>query len=54
MGPKKSPRKGVDKKRARQSCSIEDEHHGASEDDLYLELFDLVIALESKDKVSRN
>ena len=51
MGPKKSPRKGVDKKRARQSSSTEDEHHGASEDDLYLELFDLVRALESKDQV---
>ena len=50
MGPKKSPRKGVDKKRARQSSSTEQEHHGASEDDLYLELFDLVRALESTDK----
>ena len=50
MGPKKSPKKSVEKKRARPSSSTGDEHNGDDESSLYLELFDEIRKLQESDQ----
>ncbi|KAL9978135.1 hypothetical protein ACROYT_G015622 [Oculina patagonica] len=49
MGPKKSPKKAAEKKRARPSSSTGDELNGDDEGSLYLELLDLIKKLQDED-----
>ena len=50
MGPKKSPKKSGEKKRARPSSSTGDEQNGDGEANLYLELFDEIRKLQEGDQ----